>query len=90
MLEPELQIGLRFRKGQAKVIEAIAQELRSTPAAVNATEAIGLFDKAAEAARSGEPLIVKCRRPEEAQQMADDFVLYGLARPAVEDLGVVA
>lgn len=76
-------VGLRFRKSQAKTLRNLALRLNAQD---QDREAIELFDKAAAAAASGEPLIVVCTHPMEAQLMAEAFVRYGVRRPAVEQL----
>lgn len=47
---------------------------------------ISLFDKAAESAEQGEPLIVRCSSREEVEQMAHGFVIWGVRRPAIDEL----
>lgn len=61
----------------------MAEQLVSNPAA---HEAVGLFRRAADAARTGEPLIVVCSHPSEVEMLADGFTFYGCARPAIEAL----
>jgi len=75
-------MGLRFRKSQARVLRELANraKARELPGAVS------LFEKAAEAAASGEPLIVACSTPEEAVAMAAGFSQYGVVTPTIEQL----
>lgn len=79
----QMQIGLRFRRGQARVLRAVAQRLASNGIK---GEHIELFDKAADAAESGEPLVVYCTSRDEVVMMADGFTQFGLARPVIEEL----
>lgn len=81
----EITMGLRFRRGQARVIRNLADRLK--PQGPKATAHVELFEKAAESAEEGVPLIVRCSHPAEATEMADLFTLYGLGRPAVEHFG---
>ncbi len=76
-------VGLRFRKSQARTLRNLALRLNAQD---QDREAIALFDKAAAAAASGEPLIVVCGHPGEAMLMAEAFTRYGVRRPAVEAL----
>lgn len=73
-------IGLRFDKAEAGRIKRTAQLVRAFDA-----EAVGLLEKAYEAAISGAPLEVYCSHPSEALEVADDFPKrWSLKRPAVE------
>lgn len=78
-----LTVGLRFRVKDARLLQALADEWASL--GIN-SEGIGLFKRAADDARRGEPLRVLCQNAEEAKIMADGFVLYGVTRPAIEAL----
>lgn len=76
-------IGLRFRRGDARALQELVDRWRGEGLH---SEAIALFSRAAEDARIGEPMRVICDSPEEAKIFADGFVLYGIARPAIEAL----
>lgn len=78
-----MRLGLRFRRGQARVLGEIANRCEQIP---DAHDQVTLFRSAAESARTGEPLIVECVEETEAIAMADGFTLWGASRPAVEDL----
>lgn len=81
MTTDTLVVGLRFPKSQARVLRNIATDLRSLqPEGVD----ISLFDKAAESAAAGEPLIVRCTEPQEAELIAHGFVMWGVQRPAID------
>ncbi len=78
-----IRIGLRFDIRDTVALYGLAERVRAKelgPAAV------ATFTGAAEAARTGEPLIVHCVHPSEAHVMADGYVRYGVRRPAVEEL----
>lgn len=80
----EITMGLRFSRADLSRLKLYTQELRSQGAD---PESIGLFDKAYDAAESGEPLLVVCHDPSEGEQMAAGFVRHGFLRPAVEHIG---
>jgi hypothetical protein len=54
------------------------------------TEHASLFRAAAEAARTGEPLVVVCDEPIEAELMAAAFPKWGVVAPVIEKLSPVA
>lgn len=82
-----VKLGLRFRKGQARVLRAVSQQLASNGIRSEHTE---LFDKAADSAEAGEPLIVIARNRTEVELMAAGFAQFGCARPAIEQLSGLA
>jgi len=82
-LTANLMMGLRFRKSQARLLRYLADRAKARELAFGA---VSLFEKAAEAASAGEPLIVICDRPEEAIAMAAGFGQYGVVPPTVERL----
>lgn len=77
------RIGLRFAGRQARLLEHIAAQLRSDG---GERMLINLFDQAADAARTGEPLVLICDHPSEAHQTAAHFALVGCEMPAIESL----
>ena len=77
-----MKIGLRFRRGDARVLEAYAARVRNGEIRGD----VGTYEQAAAAARSGEPLVVVCDKPAEVQQMAALYGSLGIRRPAVEAL----
>ena len=77
-----MRFGLRFACKDAAHLQGLARQVRSG----ERRGAVGGLESAADAAVTGEPLIIECLAPEEAQQMADSFVLLGCTRPAVEEL----
>lgn len=80
----ELKIGLRFDRNQAPKLRELGDRIRSGQMD---THHAGVFDDAATAAENGEPLIVVCQHSDEAVMMAEGYVLYGIRRPSVEQLG---
>lgn len=78
-----MTLGLRFTRGQARVLASIAERLHHIP---GAHDQVVLFRQAADSARTGEPLLVECEEPSEAVAIADGFTIWGAARPTVEDL----
>jgi len=86
MPQPDsIRMGLRFAKSQARTLRNIAEHLRTLDPATNVVD-ISLFDKAADSAAEGEPLIVMCSDPDEVREMAAVFVRLGVKEPDVEDL----
>jgi hypothetical protein len=77
-----LKVGLRFRKSDARLLRHLADRVRNGE--IQGT--LSTFENAAEAARSGEPLIVVCDVLEEAHQMAALYRGCGTSMPAVEAL----
>lgn len=77
-----LRIGLRFRRGDARVLDAWAERVRSGEFPGN----VSTFEQAAKAASTGEPLVVICDDAKEVQQMAALYASCGIRRPAVEAL----
>lgn len=76
-------IGLRFARRDAPLLRALANriavgELRGP--------AHSTFDLAADAAETGEPLIVMCERPVEAMLMAAGYSQFGVQAPTIENL----
>lgn len=78
-----MRVGLRFRRGDARVLRAIADRIRAGDLG---GQNLATFDLAADAAKTGEPLIVECDHHLEAVLMADGYARFGVRRPAVEEL----
>lgn len=78
-----IRIGLRFHRSDAKLLFALAQRVRRGELGAGHAS---VFEHAAEAAWTGEPLIVQCLHSSEAHVMADGYVRYGVRRPAIEEL----
>jgi hypothetical protein len=80
-----LKVGLRFRRGDRRVLVSI-RDLAESRGQGDVT----LYNRAIEAAESGEPMIVLCDHISEVQTMASLFSTLGVHRPAIESLsGVV-
>lgn len=76
-----IKVGLRFQRSQLYSLIVAADSLRGF-----SPDDVKLMLLAADAARSGEPLIVNCSGIAEAEQIAAVFVRHGLQRPVVEGL----
>jgi len=83
LTNPSLVMGLRFRKSQARMLRNLTDQLkeRDLPGVD-----ISLFEKAAQAAAAGEPLLVHCESREEVELMAAAFAQLGVARPQIDEL----
>lgn len=77
------RIGLRFERRDAALLRSLADRVRGGELG---NEAVNVFHQAAVAAETGEPLEVICENPTEAVLMADGYVIYGVTRPAIEEL----
>jgi hypothetical protein len=78
-----IRVGLRFNRRDARKLRTLGNQVRSGE--LDNRHAV-LFDNAANAAKTGEPLIVECRDKAEALLMADGFPLYGVMRPVIDEL----
>lgn len=78
-----IRVGLRFRRGDARVLRNLADRVR---AGELGAQHVATFASAADAAATGEPLIVQCESHLEAVMMADGYARWGVRRPAVEEL----
>jgi hypothetical protein len=82
----EHRIGLRFRRSMKAPLRNLVERMKSEGID---PEHISLFEQAAEAARTGEPLIVICAEPMEAELMAAAFPAWGIVKPNIEQLSLV-
>lgn len=78
----ELRLGLRFDRRDFRLLRELAQRVRRNEIQGDA----GTFELAAQAAATGEPLIVICQTPEEAHIMAAGYARIGCRQVAVEHL----
>lgn len=78
-----LVVGLRFDPRDARRLLELVERGKSEGLF---SEQIGLFDRAAEDARIGEPMLVTCDNLEEARVLAHGFSLYGVTAPTIEQL----
>ena len=77
------QLGLRFKRYEAPKLRSLAAAVRNGELGGQASN---VFEQAARAAESGEPLIVHCDDPIEAVQMAAAYIAHGVERPVIERL----
>jgi hypothetical protein len=78
-----MAFGLRFRRGQAKVLRALAHQHRGMN-----EQTADLFQRAANCATRGETITVWCDSIEAAQSMAATFPAYGAAKPTIESISL--
>jgi hypothetical protein len=79
-----IRVGLRFARRDARLLRLLADRVRAGDLG---QQAVNTFAHAAEAAESGEPLIVICEHnADEALLMAAGYAQYGVTHPAVEEL----
>lgn len=76
-------LGLRFHRGDAKLLYTLAARVRNGEMGA---QAANVFEQAARAAASGEPLELHCDDPMEAVEMAVEYVRHGVTRPVIEEL----
>lgn len=80
---PHIRLGFRFHRGDALRLETLAELARSGQIG---DRHVAKFAKAAEAARSGEPLIVYVRDPDEGRQVAAWYATFGVLEPTLDDI----
>lgn len=78
-----MRFGLRFDPQDASYLRAVARQIKGGQ---RRGETVGGLDHAAEAAETGEPLIVHCESAQEVKQMAARFVRLGCSMPAIDEL----
>jgi hypothetical protein len=79
-----IRVGLRFDRRDAKLLYNRAGRVR---AGELGQAAVNTFLHAAQAAETGEPLIVICEHSaQEGMLMAAGYTQYGVTHPAVEEL----
>lgn len=83
-----INAAFRFDRAAGRKLRAIAQHLRtlSSEQIAQGNIDISLFDKAAESAEQGEPLIVRCTDPVEVTLMAKAFTDLGLSHSPIDEL----
>jgi hypothetical protein len=83
-----IRIGLRFQRRDAALLRRLADRVRAMELG---PRDVSTFSLAADAAETGEPLIVHCEDKSEAVAMADGYTMYGVTRPVLDELtGYVA
>lgn len=78
-----IRVGLRFSRADALLLDTLAARVR---AADLKGHHLATFTSAADAARTGEPLIVQCSDPIEAHVIAEGYARLGVRKPFVEEL----
>jgi hypothetical protein len=79
-----IRVGLRFDRRDAPRLHHLADRVRAGDLD---QQAVNTFEHAAQAAETGEPLIVVCEHSaQEALLMAAGYAQYGVTHPAVEEL----
>jgi hypothetical protein len=76
-------LGLRFKRRDAPHLRSLASRVRSGDMSGHGA---AIFDQAALAAESGQPLELHCADPVEAVQMAVAYIKFGVTRPVIEEL----
>lgn len=77
------RLGLRFAHRDTKLLRFLASRVRNGEMG---GQAANVFEQAALAAESGEPLVVYYNDPAEVVQMAAAYIRYGVTRPVIEEL----
>jgi hypothetical protein len=79
-----IRVGLRFDRRDAWLLHSLADRVRAGDLG---RQAATTFEYAAQAAETGEPLIVLCEHSaEEAVLMAAGYTQFGVTHPAIEEL----
>lgn len=76
-------LGLRFERRDAKLLRQLAARVRGGEFGEASSN---VFEQAARAAESGEPLEVYYDEPVEVVQLAASYIPYGVTRPVIEEL----
>ena len=77
------RLGLRFARHDTKLLRFLASRIRNGELG---GQAANVFEQAALAAETGEPLVVYCDDPIEVVQMAAAYIRDGVTRPVIEEL----
>jgi mitochondrial fission protein ELM1 len=81
--QTEHRIGLRFDRRDIRALRTLAIRAQLHEIA----ESHIIFSLAAEAASTGEPLIVVCQTPDEAAKICSRcYIRYGVRQPAIEQV----
>jgi hypothetical protein len=78
----EIRVGLRFARADERLLRGLAAAVRRGEIQGD----VATFEGAADAARTGEPLIVYCNNTSEAHIMRDLYVRIGCQPPALDTL----
>jgi hypothetical protein len=84
-----IDVAFRFDRAAGRKLKRIAQHLRTLSSEQLAGQNIDIsfFDKAAESAEQGEPLIVRCSDPIEATLMRQALTNLGITDSGLDSLG---
>jgi hypothetical protein len=72
---------LRFRRSAARTLRNLSERMRGEPGIDTS-----LYDKAADSAEQGEPLVIRATSRAEVEELASAFPLVGVARPEIDEL----
>jgi len=78
-----IRVGFRFDRRDASTLRALSARVRSGELS---NHHAAVFDNAAAAAETGEPLIVECEDRAEALLLADGYPRFGVSRPIIDEL----
>lgn len=78
-----MKVGLRFAAADAKLLRALEARVRAGDLGA---QVVAVFRFAAEAAETGEPLIVECDDLDEARILAGGYTQHGVTTPVVHEL----
>jgi hypothetical protein len=81
---PTIKIGLRFDRRDLGRLESLQGRLEGGEFEGEPN----LFKYAADASRFGDPLVVECEHPDEARQIAAQFVRLGCSEPTLAELSL--
>lgn len=78
-----IRVGFRFDRRDATKLRALGGRVR---AGELPNHHAAVFENAALAAETGEPLIVECEDKAEALLLADGYPRFGVGRPVIDEL----
>jgi hypothetical protein len=78
-----MRIGMRFDRRDERLLRELAERAKRRELGVQAQS---VFASAADAASTGEPLIVECESVIEAAVMAAGYVRFGVREPVLDSL----
>jgi hypothetical protein len=79
-----IKLGLRFDRRDAPRLREWARRVRNGE--LGPHENVGTYQLAAEAAETGEPLLIEAQEPMEVVQLAAAYTLMGFRQPVIEEL----
>lgn len=78
-----IRVGFRFDRRDAAILRSLSARVR---AGELDNHHAAVFENAASAAETGEPLIVECENQAEALLLADGYSRFGVSRPVIDEL----